>query len=111
LIRNKRKLAQYVSSADFAAASRYFPTAAPGKNARMRFKRQLRIKANIASRNDRLTCSNTCRTRAYRDRQKRAQELHAAGKPPQEIAEILGSILETVTGWLHKEGDSKSASF
>jgi hypothetical protein len=63
----------------------------------------------IASRNDRLTCSNTCRTRAYRDRQKKAQELHAAGKAPQEIAVIIGSDLETVAGWLHKEGDSEPA--
>jgi hypothetical protein len=61
----------------------------------------------IASRNDRLTCSNTCRTRAYRDRQKKAQVMHAAGKTAQEIADILGSELEAVMGWVCEGGDQK----
>jgi hypothetical protein len=59
----------------------------------------------LASRNDRLTCSNTCRTRAYRDRQKKAQELYAGGKTLREIAKILGSRLEAVKGWVRKEKD------
>jgi hypothetical protein len=55
---------------------------------------------NLASRNDRLTCSNTCRTRAYRDRQKKAQELHDAGKKPREIAKQLGTTVEKVNTWI-----------
>jgi hypothetical protein len=45
----------------------------------------------LASRNDRLTCSNRCRVRAYRDRQQRARELHGEGWSLTRIAEDLGS--------------------
>jgi hypothetical protein len=57
---------------------------------------------NIASRNDRLTCSQTCRTRAYRDRQKKARELHAAGRKPGEIAREIGSTTKKVREWIKK---------
>jgi hypothetical protein len=53
-----------------------------------------------ASRNDRLTCSNRCRVRAYRDRQAKARERHAAGWTAKRIARELGSELSAVKKWL-----------
>jgi hypothetical protein len=54
----------------------------------------------LASRNDRLTCSNRCRVRAYRDRQQRARQLHGEGWSPKRIAEELGSKVSRVKKWL-----------
>jgi hypothetical protein len=51
-------------------------------------------------RSDRETCSTACRSKAYRRRQERARELHAAGKTAKQIARELGSELETVRGWI-----------
>ncbi|MEW6047164.1 MAG: hypothetical protein AB1609_11880 [Bacillota bacterium] len=56
-----------------------------------------------AARADRIYCSNACRTKAYRMRKARAQEMYAAGKAIREIAEALGSDEATVAGWV-KEG-------
>jgi hypothetical protein len=56
--------------------------------------------AKGASRTDRLTCSNTCRTRVYRRRQEQAREMRAQGKPVRAIAKELGSDVETVKRWL-----------
>ena len=56
--------------------------------------------ARGASRTDRLTCSNTCRTRAYRERQAQAVRLRAEGKTPRQIAKQLSSDEDTVKGWL-----------
>src|SRR5262249_28052326 len=42
------------------------------------------------TRADRRTCSNTCRTKRYRQRQYRARDLHAQGKSPRQIARVLG---------------------
>ncbi|HBI45701.1 MAG TPA: hypothetical protein DDY78_23035 [Planctomycetales bacterium] len=53
-----------------------------------------------SSRTDRLTCSNTCRTQAYRKRQGDAVRLKAEGKTASQIAKELGSDVKTVKGWL-----------
>jgi hypothetical protein len=53
-----------------------------------------------ASRNDRLTCSDRCRIRAYRDRQERARQLHAKGWTAKRIANELGSEADTVKKWI-----------
>jgi hypothetical protein len=52
------------------------------------------------NRTDRETCSNTCRTRVYRQRQERAREMRVEGKHVRAIAKELGSDLETVKRWL-----------
>jgi hypothetical protein len=53
-----------------------------------------------ASRNDRLTCSNRCRVRSYRDRQKQARDLHSQGWPLSRIAKKLGSDTDTIKKWV-----------
>jgi hypothetical protein len=60
---------------------------------------------NVSSRNDRLTCSNTCRTRAYRDRQQQAREFHDKGWSLKRISKELRSDVSTVKKWIsqHKE--------
>lgn len=45
-------------------------------------------------------CSIACKNRSFRARKERAQELHAAGKTPAEIAEELGASVTVVEGWL-----------
>jgi hypothetical protein len=52
------------------------------------------------NRSDRLTCSNTCRTRAYRQRQDRARQLAAQGKTFKTIAKELGADTATVKKWV-----------
>jgi hypothetical protein len=52
------------------------------------------------NRADRTTCSNSCRTRAYLQRQKQAVEMHAAGKKVDKIAKKLGSDVATVNKWI-----------
>jgi len=52
------------------------------------------------NRANKVTCSQSCRTRAYRQRQDRARELKANGKTVRAIAKELGSNIETVKGWL-----------
>jgi hypothetical protein len=52
------------------------------------------------SRSDRLTCSAACRQRGHRERVRRARELHAQGKRPQQIANLLGSEIEAVRHWI-----------
>jgi hypothetical protein len=52
------------------------------------------------NRANRLTCSSTCRTRAYRDRREAALRLHAEGSTPREIARQLGSDVPTVKKWI-----------
>jgi hypothetical protein len=54
------------------------------------------------ARADRLTCSDACRFRAYRQRQERARQMHAEGKTFKEIAKELGSTVATVKGWIAK---------
>jgi hypothetical protein len=57
-----------------------------------------------ASRNDRLTCSNRCRVRAYRDRQQKARELHREGWTKKRIAAELGSDVTKIKKWLQDKG-------
>jgi hypothetical protein len=45
-------------------------------------------------------CSDPCRFRAYRKRQKEAKRLHATGVSPKDIAKQLGSDTKTVKGWI-----------
>jgi hypothetical protein len=45
-------------------------------------------------------CSDPCRFRAYRRRQKEAKRLHAAGISVKGIAKQLGSDVKTVKGWV-----------
>src|SRR5262249_39614545 len=42
------------------------------------------------NRADRLTCSTTCRSKAYRERQEQARRMHAEGKTFGKIAKELG---------------------
>jgi hypothetical protein len=53
-------------------------------------------------RGDARFCSDPCRFRAYRKRQKEALRLHATGTPPKDIAKQLGSDAKTVKGWISK---------
>jgi len=55
---------------------------------------------------DRVLCSAACKSRAYRMRVARAQELAVAGKKAREIAKDIGSDVETVKKWIagKKEG-------
>jgi hypothetical protein len=52
---------------------------------------------------DRRTCSNTCRTKSYRNRQYRARDLHAQGKTLREIARAVGSNVTTVKNWIKEQ--------
>lgn len=56
------------------------------------------------ARTNRRYCSDACRFKAYRQRQKEALELHAQGVPIEQIAERLGSEAETVRRWIEKSG-------
>lgn len=57
----------------------------------------------LSSRNDRQTCSNRCRVRAYRERQARARALHGEGWSIKRIAKELGSENSTIKKWLSKD--------
>lgn len=59
------------------------------------------------ARTSKLFCSNACRSKAYRERIAEAQRLHAEGRGVEEIADILGSDVKTVEGWLAKEEPNK----
>jgi len=52
------------------------------------------------ARSNRRFCSNACRSKAYRERQDRARQLHAAGKTFEEVAEALDSDVATVRRWI-----------
>jgi len=49
---------------------------------------------------DKQTCSQTCRTRLYRQRKERALALHAQGKTARAIARELKAKLGAVTKWI-----------
>jgi hypothetical protein len=51
-------------------------------------------------RTNRKLCSNACKTAAYRQRQRRAQELREKGWNVRRIASEVGSDVATVKGWL-----------
>jgi hypothetical protein len=46
------------------------------------------------------TCSGSCRTKLYRQRQERARELYAEGKTARQIARELGAEPEKVKDWV-----------
>jgi hypothetical protein len=52
------------------------------------------------TRSDRETCSNACRTRAYRQRQAEARRMFADGKSAKQIAKALGCKLGAVEKWV-----------
>jgi hypothetical protein len=45
-------------------------------------------------------CSSGCRSKAYRERQERARQLHAEGKPLKEIAREFDTSVKIVRGWV-----------
>jgi hypothetical protein len=53
-----------------------------------------------AARTHRRFCSNGCRSKAYRQRQDRSRQLHAAGKPFEEIAQGLDADVAAVKRWI-----------
>jgi len=53
-----------------------------------------------AARTHRRFCSNSCRSRAYRERQDRARQLYTSGKSLEQIAEELDSDAATVRKWV-----------
>ena len=56
--------------------------------------------ASGENRKDRITCSDACRIRAYRNRKARAQEMRTAGRRLREIAKEVGSDMQTVKRWV-----------
>jgi hypothetical protein len=61
--------------------------------------------ARRGARKSRRYCSGTCKGAAYRNRQKEARRLHAAGESPDQIAELLSHDTrkvseETVRKWI-----------
>src|SRR5579872_2624654 len=52
------------------------------------------------NRADRQTCSQTCRTRVYRQRKERALALHAEGKTARAIARELEAKVDAVVKWI-----------
>jgi hypothetical protein len=52
------------------------------------------------NRADRRYCSDACRSRALRSRQKQAAEMRAAGKTLREIAKVTGSDIDIIKKWL-----------
>lgn len=57
---------------------------------------------HYTARTNRYFCSNACRSKAYRERQGRARELHGRGLSISEIALDLGSDEATVSRWIEK---------
>jgi hypothetical protein len=59
------------------------------------------------NRADRKACSDTCRGKLYRLRQRKANELYDTGVSLQRIAKELGSDVPTVRGWVSKRKESQ----
>ena len=55
------------------------------------------------NRADRRYCSDACRSRALRRRQKQATDMRAAGKKLREIAKATGSDMATIKKWLGED--------
>lgn len=53
-----------------------------------------------AARTHRRFCSNSCRGKAYRERQDKARQLFTVGKTFEEIADELDSDVATVRRWI-----------
>lgn len=49
-----------------------------------------------------LFCSNACRSKNYRERQAKAQRLHAEGRALRDIARELDTDVDTVRSWIEK---------
>jgi hypothetical protein len=58
------------------------------------------VVAPNAARSSRRFCSTACRSKAYRERQDRARQMHAAKKSFAEIAAELDSDVATVRKWI-----------
>jgi hypothetical protein len=58
------------------------------------------FEVTVEKRKDARFCSNACRFKAYRLRQKRAKQLHGEGMTFKQIALELGSDVEIVKGWI-----------
>jgi hypothetical protein len=56
---------------------------------------------------DKQFCSTACRTRAYRKRQAEAVRLHGEGRSIDDIARQLESELDTVRGWIERQGGAR----
>jgi hypothetical protein len=52
------------------------------------------------NRANKLTCGQSCRTKAYRQRQDKAIELHAQGMKARDIAKELSAKLDAVKNWI-----------
>jgi hypothetical protein len=61
------------------------------------------------NRADKQTCSQTCRTRLYRQRKQRALALHAEGKTARAIARELDAKVDAVAKWITGEGTRSRA--
>jgi hypothetical protein len=57
------------------------------------------------NRKDRETCSGTCRTRAYRERQEEARLLREQGRSLKVIAKQLETNVKTVEKWVASQGE------
>jgi hypothetical protein len=54
-------------------------------------------------RSDRATCSDACRSQAYRNRKQVARDLRARGRSPAVIAKELRTTVEVVKNWLAEQ--------
>jgi hypothetical protein len=54
------------------------------------------------SRTDRVTCSDSCRVRMYRERQRLARDFHGKGLTLKEISKELDSDVSTIRKWVSK---------
>jgi len=103
--KHKRVLLRYLPRSLLGAIALQFGTAIlSGRTTRVCpvCQRYFEVTAQ-ASRSDRLTCSDRCRIRAYRDRQQRARSLHAKGWSAKRIAHDLGSDISTIKKWLAQD--------
>lgn len=60
------------------------------------------FEVSAEKRKDAKFCSNACRFKAYRERQKEAKRLAAEGLTPSEVAAKVGSDEKTVKGWIRQ---------
>jgi hypothetical protein len=70
----------------------------------MHLVRQMVRVAPGVNRADKQTCSQTCRTRVYRQRKQRALALDAEGKTARAIARELDAKPDAVTKWIASAG-------
>jgi hypothetical protein len=75
----------------------------------MRLVRQVVRIASGVNRADKQTCSQTCRTRLYRQRKERAVVLHAQGKTARAIGRELDAKVDAVTKWITTGGTRSRA--